>query len=151
VSGALDRGFDPTLYSHFTFFHAVYHGKIPEVLKTAGAQACIYPALIREIFSRLGPLSSGVIMCMYGNFTVRLVTVWIARAKAGRLPRVSHSLVACLLIFAKIFVIFAKMHSRKPRRNVTWIAGSKTGRLPHVSQSLVARLLIFAKLFVLFV
>jgi hypothetical protein len=40
------------------------------------SEACIYPALIRKIFSRLGPLSSGVIMCMYRNFTVRLVTVW---------------------------------------------------------------------------
>ena len=39
------------------------------------SEACIYPALIRKIFSRLGPLSSGVIMCMYRNFTVRLVTV----------------------------------------------------------------------------
>ncbi len=40
------------------------------------SKACIYPASIREIFSRRGPLSSGVIMCMYGNFTVRLVTVY---------------------------------------------------------------------------
>jgi hypothetical protein len=38
-------------------------------------KTCVYPALIREIFSRRGPLSSGVIMCLYGNFTVRLVTV----------------------------------------------------------------------------
>ncbi len=59
----------------FTFFSAVYHGKIPEVLKNRRSIAGIYPALIREIFSRRGPLSSGVIMCMYGNFTLRLVTV----------------------------------------------------------------------------
>ena len=45
-------------------------------VKNCRSQACIYPALIRKIFSRLGPLSSGVIMCMYGNFTVRLVTVY---------------------------------------------------------------------------
>jgi hypothetical protein len=44
-------------------------------VKKFRSEACIYPALIRKIFSRLGPLSSGVIMCMYRNFTVRLVTV----------------------------------------------------------------------------
>ena len=44
-------------------------------VKNRRCKTCIYPALIREIFSRRGPLSSGVIMCMYGNFTVRLVTV----------------------------------------------------------------------------
>jgi hypothetical protein len=31
-----------------------------------------------EIFSRRGPLSSGVIMCMYGNFTFRLLTVYVS-------------------------------------------------------------------------
>jgi hypothetical protein len=45
-------------------------------IKNRRCKTCIYPALIREIFSRRGPLSSGVIMCMYGNFTVRLVTVY---------------------------------------------------------------------------
>jgi hypothetical protein len=45
-------------------------------VKKFRSEACIYPALIRKIFSRLGPLSSGVIMCMYRNFTVRLVTVY---------------------------------------------------------------------------
>jgi hypothetical protein len=44
-------------------------------VKNCRSKACIYPALVREIFSRRGPLSSGVIMCMYRNFTVRLVTV----------------------------------------------------------------------------
>ncbi len=44
-------------------------------VKNRRCKTCIYPTLIREIFSRRGPLSSGVIMCMYGNFTVRLVTV----------------------------------------------------------------------------
>ena len=44
-------------------------------VKNRRCKTCIYPALIREIFSRRGPLSSGVIMCMYGNFTFRLVTV----------------------------------------------------------------------------
>ncbi len=44
-------------------------------VKNRRRKACIYPVLIREIFSRREPLSSGVIMCMYGNFTFRLVTV----------------------------------------------------------------------------
>ncbi len=44
-------------------------------VKNCRGKACIYLALVWEIFSRRGPLSSGVIMCMYRNFTVRLVTV----------------------------------------------------------------------------
>ncbi len=45
--------------------------------KYCRSKACIYPSLVREIFSRRGPLSSSVIMCMYRNFTVRLVTVHV--------------------------------------------------------------------------
>ncbi len=46
-------------------------------VKNRRSKAEIFPALIREIFSRRGPLSSGVIMCMYGNFTFRLVTMYL--------------------------------------------------------------------------
>ncbi len=39
--------------------------------------------LSRSLGSRRGPLSSGVIMCMYRNFTVRLVTVYPQGAPYG--------------------------------------------------------------------
>ena len=45
-------------------------------VKNYWSKACIYPALIWEIFSRYEPLSFGGIMCMYWNFTVHLVTVY---------------------------------------------------------------------------
>jgi hypothetical protein len=61
------------------FFHAVYRGKIPEVLKNSGVRHVFIPLLYGKYF--LGPLSSGVIMCMYRNFTVRLVTVWSIACK----------------------------------------------------------------------
>jgi hypothetical protein len=63
----------PPCARNLLYFHAVYRGKIPEVFQ---GKACIYPALVREIFSRTEPLSSCVIMCMYRNFTIRLVTVY---------------------------------------------------------------------------
>ncbi len=59
----------------FSFFSCNISPKNSGSVKNRWCKACIYPALIRDIFSRRGPLSSGVIMCMYGNFTVRLVTV----------------------------------------------------------------------------
>ncbi len=58
-------------------------------VKNRRRKACIYPALIREIFSRREPLSSCVIMCMYGNFTFRLVTV---HAQCSLLTNVAPSL-----------------------------------------------------------
>ncbi len=59
----------------FYFFPCSISRENSGCVKNRRRKACIYPALIREIFSRRGPLSSGVIMCMYGNFTFRLVTV----------------------------------------------------------------------------
>ncbi len=75
ASGANDRRFDPTLCSHFSLFSCSISRENSGIVINCRNKACIYPALKREIFSRHGPLSSGVIMCMYGNFTVRLVTV----------------------------------------------------------------------------
>ncbi len=42
--------FYPTLCSHFTFFHAVYHGKILEVLKTAREKQLFTPVLCSKYF-----------------------------------------------------------------------------------------------------
>ena len=62
----------------FYFFSCSKSPENSGSVKNRRRKACIYPALIREIFSRCEPLSSGVIMCMYGNFTFRLVTVWFS-------------------------------------------------------------------------
>ncbi len=57
----------------FYFFSCSISRENSGSVKNHRSKACIYPALIREIFSRHGPLSSGVIMCMYGNFFNNLV------------------------------------------------------------------------------
>ncbi len=67
----------------FNFFSCSISPENSGSVKNSWCKACIYPALIWEIFSRRGPLSSGVIMCMYGNFTVRLVTVHIHYVRAA--------------------------------------------------------------------
>ncbi len=63
------------VFAHHVFSCSISRENSGSV-KNRRSIACIYPALIRKIFSRRGPLSSGVIMCMYGNFTFRLVTVY---------------------------------------------------------------------------
>jgi hypothetical protein len=71
-----------------------------------------------EIFSRRGPLSSGVIMCMNGNFTFRLVSVigkrgysyWLLKVTNAVLLGVFQVTLFCLVRAEPRTVLIYRLH-----------------------------------------